>query len=166
MTTTFPPKALSLPPSVRGCYASPPTGRLARSRISCRPSTPGSRARSSDRSGCSRPSTRWCSTPIRRRARALGRKRVATPYLGLVNYTSNLRRLGFTDEDLDDGGSDRLVDALVAHGTAEQVAAQLQAHLDAGADHVCVQLLTEGKSDALPGYAKLARGLGLDGLTD
>ena len=95
------------------------------------------------------------------KARALGRRRVANPYLGLVNYTSNLRRLGFTDEDVNDGGSDRLVDALVAHGTAEQVAAQLQAHLDAGADHVCIQLLTESGADALAGYAEVARGLGL-----
>jgi probable F420-dependent oxidoreductase len=95
------------------------------------------------------------------RARALGRRRVANPYLGLVNYTSNLRRLGFTDADLHDGGSDRLIDALVAHGTAEQVGAQLHAHLDAGADHVCIQLLTEGGADALPGYAELARALGL-----
>src|SRR5580700_3776015 len=95
------------------------------------------------------------------RGRGLGRKRVSNPYLGLVNYTSNLRRLGFTDDDLADGGSDRLVDALVAHGTAEQVAAQLRAHLDAGADHVCVQLLTEADVSPLPGYAELARGLGL-----
>jgi probable F420-dependent oxidoreductase len=95
------------------------------------------------------------------RARALGRRRVANPYLGLVNYTSNLRRLGFTDADLDDGGSDRLVDALVAHGTPEQVAAQLHAHLDAGADHVCIQLLTDGGADALAGYAELASALGL-----
>jgi probable F420-dependent oxidoreductase len=97
------------------------------------------------------------------RARKLGRKRVANPYLGLVNYTSNLRRLGFTDEDLADGGSDRLIDALVAHGDAGQVAAQLSAHLDAGADHVCIQLLTEADVDPLPGYAELARGLGLAG---
>ena len=95
------------------------------------------------------------------RARALGRKRVSNPYLGLINYTSNLRRLGFGDDDLADGGSDRLIDALVAHGSAEQVAAQLAAHLDAGADHVCIQLLTEGGADALAGYAELARGLGL-----
>jgi probable F420-dependent oxidoreductase len=95
------------------------------------------------------------------RGRGLGRKRVSNPYLGLVNYTSNLRRLGFTDEDLAGGGSDRLVDALVAHGTAEQVAAQLRAHLDAGADHVCAQLLTEADVSPLPGYAELARGLGL-----
>jgi probable F420-dependent oxidoreductase len=97
------------------------------------------------------------------RARTLGRKRVANPYLSLVNYTSNLRRLGFTDEDLADGGSDRLIDALVAHGTAEQVAAALTAHLNAGADHVCVQLLTEAGANPLTGYAELARGLGLAG---
>jgi|SRR5271165_2024174 len=95
------------------------------------------------------------------RARALGRKRVSNPYLRLVNYTSNLRRLGFTDEDLSNDGSDRLIDGLVAHGTAEQVAAQVGAHLDAGADHVCLQLLAEGGADPLPGYTELARGLGL-----
>jgi probable F420-dependent oxidoreductase len=95
------------------------------------------------------------------RARKLGRRRVENPYLGLINYTSNLRRLGCTDDDLADGGSDRLVDALVAHGSADQVAAQLRAHLDAGADHVCVQLLTEPDADPMPGYRAVARGLGL-----
>lgn len=95
------------------------------------------------------------------RARELGRRRVSKPYLHLVNYTANLRRLGFTDEDVADTGSDRLIDALVAHGTPQQVAAQLRAHLDAGADHVCAQLLTDGAADPLPGYADLARGLGL-----
>jgi probable F420-dependent oxidoreductase len=95
------------------------------------------------------------------RARALGRKRVTNPYLHLVNYTSNLRRFGFTDADLTDGGSDRLIDALVAHGTAQQVATQVGAHIDAGADHVCIQLLTYADADPLPGYADLARGLGL-----
>jgi len=106
------------------------------------------------------------------RARALGRKRVTNPYLHLVNYTSNLRRLGFSDEDLavaastgtgsTDGGSDRLIDALVAHGSADQVAAQLTRHLEAGADHVCIQLLTETDGDPLPGYTELAGALGLD----
>jgi probable F420-dependent oxidoreductase len=95
------------------------------------------------------------------RARALGGRRVRTPYLGLVNYTSNLRRLGFTDEDLANGGSDRLIDALVAHGSPEQVAARLTAHLDAGADHVAIQLLTEADADPGPQYAELARALGL-----
>ena len=89
----------------------------ARSRTSCRPSTPAWRARSSARTGCSRPSTRSVLDADPERGRALGRKRVSNPYLHLVNYTSNLRRLGFTDEDLADGGSDRLVDALVAHGS-------------------------------------------------
>jgi probable F420-dependent oxidoreductase len=95
------------------------------------------------------------------RARKLGRRRVQNPYLGLVNYTSNLRRLGFTDEDLADSGSDRLVDALAEHGSAEQVAGQLRAHLDAGADHVCIQLLTESDADPMPGYGALAQALGL-----
>ncbi len=95
------------------------------------------------------------------RARALGARRVRVPYLGLVNYTSNLRRLGYTDADLAGGGSDRLVDALVAHGSPEQVAAQLTAHLTAGADHVCIQLLTEADADPVPQYAELANALGL-----
>jgi probable F420-dependent oxidoreductase len=101
--------------------------------------------------------------PDPERGRALGRTRVQNPYLHLVNYTSNLRRLGFTDEDLADGGSDRLIDALVAHGQPGQVAAQLSAHLDAGADHVAVQLLTDGDADPMPGFADLASALGLQG---
>jgi len=99
--------------------------------------------------------------PVPSSARKLGSRRVRVPYLGLVNYTSNLRRLGYTDEDLSGGGSDRLIDALVAHGTAEQVAAQLAEHLGAGADHVCVQLLTRGDTDPVPQYTDLARALGL-----
>ena len=95
------------------------------------------------------------------RARALGGKRVRNPYLGLYNYTSNLRRLGFTDEDLAGSGSERLIDALVAHGSPEQVAAQLREHLTAGADHVCVQVLTDSGADPMAGYADLAGGLGL-----
>jgi probable F420-dependent oxidoreductase len=57
------------------------------------------------------------------------------------NYANNLRRLGFTDDDLANGGSDRLVDAIVAWGTVDEVVARVQAHLDAGADHVCIQAL-------------------------
>lgn len=94
-------------------------------------------------------------------ARELGGSRVSRPYLGLVNYTSNLRRLGYTDADLSGGGSDRLIDAVVAHGSAEQVAARLTEHLGAGADHVCVQLLTRADADPVPQYAELARALGL-----
>jgi len=95
------------------------------------------------------------------RARAIGRPRVRNPYLGLVNYTSNLRRLGWTDEDLRDGGSDALIDALVAHGSAGDVAAQLSRHLDAGADHVAIQLLTGPDDDLLARYGQLAQALNL-----
>jgi len=95
------------------------------------------------------------------RARAIGRKRVQTPYLGLVNYTSNLRRLGWSDEDLSGGGSDALIDALVAHGSPGQVAAQLTEHLDAGADHVCLQLVAAAGADPRDGYRQLAQALAL-----
>lgn len=66
-------------------------------------------------------------------------------YLGLPNYWNNLLRLGFTEEDRADGGSDRLVDAIVVWGTADDVAARVKAHHDAGADHVCVQVLNEDR---------------------
>jgi probable F420-dependent oxidoreductase len=93
------------------------------------------------------------------RARALGRPAVANPYLGLSNYTNNLRRLGWSDADLADGGSDALIDALVAHGTAADVAARLQQHLDAGADHVAVHLLTRDDEDAEATFTTLAGAL-------
>ena len=60
-------------------------------------------------------------------------------YLRLTNYTSNLLDRVFSEEDIADGGSDRLIDAVVPHGTADEVAAAVQEHIDAGADHVCVQ---------------------------
>jgi probable F420-dependent oxidoreductase len=93
------------------------------------------------------------------RARAAAREMLGT-YLGLRNYTTNFRALGFTDADLADGGSDRLVDALVAHGDAAAVAARLTAHLDAGADHVCAQVLPAG-DDPLPALRELAGALHL-----
>jgi probable F420-dependent oxidoreductase len=97
-----------------------------------------------------------------RAARAVGRPRVHRPYLGLVNYTSNLRRLGWTDEDLAGEGSDALIDALVARGNPDQVAAQLREFIDAGADHVCVQLLHASENaDPVPGYRQLAAALEL-----
>jgi probable F420-dependent oxidoreductase len=95
------------------------------------------------------------------RARRLGRARVSRPYLGLVNYTSNLRRLGWSEADLAGGGSDALVDALVAWGSGDQVAARLDEHFAAGADHVCAQLLTEADADPSEGYRELAAALGL-----
>ena len=93
-------------------------------------------------------------------ARALGRTTVR-PHLGLVNYTSNLRRLGWTDDDLSGSGSDALIDALVAHGSPAEIVARLTRHLDAGADHVCLHLITEEDTDPLPGYRALAPALGL-----
>ena len=94
-------------------------------------------------------------------ARALGRPAVDRPYLHLRNYTSNLKRLGWTDDDLADGGSDALIDALVVHGDAATVAAGLRAHLDAGADHVCLQLLTAPGADPVPDLRALAEALQL-----
>jgi probable F420-dependent oxidoreductase len=94
-------------------------------------------------------------------ARALGRPVVDRPYLHLRNYRANLRRLGFTDADLADGGSDALIDALVVHGDAAAVAAGVTAHLDAGADHVCLQVLTAPGADPLPDLRALAAALSL-----
>jgi probable F420-dependent oxidoreductase len=100
-------------------------------------------------------------SPDAGQARAIGRSRVERPYLGLANYTANLRRLGWTDADLSGGGSDALIDALVAHGSAAQVAARLTEHLDAGADHVSIQLLTPPGAGPDEGYRELAGALGL-----
>ena len=94
------------------------------------------------------------------RARALGRTTVQ-PHLGMVNYTSNLRRLGWSEDDLSGDGSDTLIDALVAHGSPAEIAGQLTRHLDAGANHVCLHLITEQGTDPLPGYRALAPALGL-----
>jgi probable F420-dependent oxidoreductase len=96
------------------------------------------------------------------RARDIGRPRVQNPYLGLVNYTSSLLRLGWSEADIANGGSDALIDALVLHGSADQVAAGLREHLAAGADHVVIQLLTKDDGEFLvPGYQELATALGL-----
>lgn len=64
-------------------------------------------------------------------------------YLGLPNYVNNWKRQGFTDDDIANGGSDRLVDALVVWGDEQVIAARVQAQIDAGADHVCIQALTK-----------------------
>ncbi|MEV0293251.1 LLM class F420-dependent oxidoreductase [Nocardia sp. NPDC050710] len=86
------------------------------------------------------------------RARAVGRP-VLGLYLGLENYVANLRRLGYTDDDLAQPGSDRLVDALAAHGTPAAVAAAVLSHLDAGADHVAIQALNADYLAALRALA-------------
>ncbi len=75
------------------------------------------------------------------KAREIARAHLAT-YLGLPNYSNNWKRQGFTDDDIANGGSDRLVDALVVWGDEAAIAARVQEQRDAGADHVCVQVLT------------------------
>lgn len=93
------------------------------------------------------------------KARAVGRKALGI-YLNLANYVNSWKRLGFTDEDVAKPGSDRLVDAVVAYGTPEAIAARLKEHVDAGANHVPVQVLTT--PDKLVGaLAELAGPLGL-----
>jgi probable F420-dependent oxidoreductase len=85
----------------------------------------------------------------RARARALARHHLANPYLTLPNYARNFLRLGFSEDDLVDGGSDALVDAIVAWGDAGAVLARVRAHLDAGADHVAIHVIT-GAPEAMP----------------
>jgi probable F420-dependent oxidoreductase len=88
-------------------------------------------------------------------ARAAART-FTTGYLAMPNYANNLRSLGYGDEDLAGGGSDRLVDAVVAWGDAGRVAARVREHLDAGADHVCVQVVGGGDGFPLDDYRSLA----------
>ncbi|WP_024800344.1 LLM class F420-dependent oxidoreductase [Nocardia sp. BMG51109] len=90
------------------------------------------------------------------RARGTGRNMVKM-YLGLTNYVTNLRRLGYSDEDVAKPGSDHLIDDLALHGTAEEIAAGLVAHLTAGADQIAVQALDE---DYLATLRALAPALG------
>jgi probable F420-dependent oxidoreductase len=82
-------------------------------------------------------------------------------YLGLNNYVSNLRRLGFEDADLAGDGSDRLFDQVILHGGETEIAAGVRAHLEAGADHVAVQAIGDG--DQLPALRTLAEALKLHG---
>jgi probable F420-dependent oxidoreductase len=81
-------------------------------------------------------------------------------YLELVNYTTTMKRAGFTEDDLANGGSDRLVDEIVAHGDAPAVAAAVGAHLTSGADHVCVQV-QPADGDVVAGLRALASALAL-----
>ena len=96
-------------------------------------------------------------------ARELARGHMKT-YLTLPNYTNNLRRFGYGDDDLAGGGSDRLVDAIVAWGDASTVAARVRAHLDAGADHVCIQAIgKDPRQLPVREWQELAAELGLSG---
>ena len=88
-------------------------------------------------------------------------RRYAKLYLGLPNYTGNLRRFGYTDADIEGGGSDRLMSDVVPHGPEESLA-RIAGHLDAGGDHVLVQLVGEGGRFAagdLKALAELTAGL-------
>lgn len=93
-------------------------------------------------------------TAARRIARAF------TPfYLSKANYTRNLAWLGYGEDDLEGGGSDRLIDDLVAWGDVDAVTARVAEHLDAGADHVCIQVLTESAGFPLAELRALAPSL-------
>jgi probable F420-dependent oxidoreductase len=83
------------------------------------------------------------------RARELARDALAL-YLGLPNYTRNLLRLGFTEDDLADGGSDRLVDALFAWGDEDRIRERIDSYHRAGADHVALQVVDGGPRESLP----------------
>ncbi len=89
-------------------------------------------------------------------ARAIGRPYVRNPYLGLRNYVNNLLRHGYTEADVADGGSDRLIDDLVRHGSPETIAKGLLSHVDAGADHVAVQVLGPSPEVELTKQRRLA----------
>jgi len=99
------------------------------------------------------------SDPARARELARG---YANTYLNLPNYTNNLRNFGFGGDDIGGGGSDRLIDAVIPWGDIETVASAVRAHHDAGADHVCIQVVTGRPEFPLAEYRELAAVL-LDG---
>ena len=101
------------------------------------------------------------SQPTPKRHAKIGRQTVDF-YLNLSNYLNNWKRLGFTDDDVAKPGSDKLIDAVVAHGSADDIAKRLNEHLDAGADHVTIQVLG-GWDKLLPTLTELAGPLGLKG---
>jgi|SRR5579871_638479 len=82
------------------------------------------------------------------KAREIGRAFLSI-YLGLPNYTNNFLRLGFTEADFQNGGSDRLIDAIIVWGDLKEIETRVRAHQAAGADHVCIQVLT-ADARALP----------------
>jgi probable F420-dependent oxidoreductase len=96
------------------------------------------------------------------RARATARAFLRR-YLEMANYTTSFRRAGYGDHDLRDGGSDRLLDAVFALGGGAEVAARIGALLEAGADHVAIQVVTDPGGDARPTWRELAGHLRLGG---
>jgi probable F420-dependent oxidoreductase len=97
--------------------------------------------------------------PDAEQARAIGREALDF-YFNLTNYTSNWKRLGFTDADVTRPGSDKLIDAVVAHGTADDIAKRLGEYLSSGANHVAL-LVHGGPDKVLPTLSELAGPLGL-----
>jgi probable F420-dependent oxidoreductase len=94
-------------------------------------------------------------------ARRVGRE-TADHYLGLSNYVNNWLRLGFSEDDVHKPGSDRLIDSVVAYGTPDAIAQRLNEHLEAGADHVAIQVLGGWKEETLlPALSKLVGPLGV-----
>ena len=91
-------------------------------------------------------------------ARALARAYAAI-YLALPNYANNLRTLGFGDDDVGDEGSDRLIDAVIPWGDVATVATRVREHLQAGADHVCIQVVADYSAFPLAPYRELAAAL-------
>ena len=98
------------------------------------------------------------------RAREVARSHTRT-YTGLPNYVNNLRKLdpSLTEDDFAHAGSDRVVDSIVAWGTIETVLERVQAHLDAGADHVCIQVVQEDPEPPVRAWRDLSAALGLAG---
>jgi probable F420-dependent oxidoreductase len=91
-------------------------------------------------------------------ARELGRTHLSH-YLSMSNYTDNFLRLGFGERDLLDGGSNQLIDALVAWGDVDAIARRVEEHHEAGADHVCVQVLSGDKLLPMEAWRELAPAL-------
>ena len=97
------------------------------------------------------------SDPVK--ARKIARAFLAL-YLTLPNYTNNFLRFGFTEEDCEGEGSDRLIDAIVAWGDVDAIRSRIHAHLAAGADHVCIQVLSaDPKSLPMREWQELAKSL-------
>lgn len=96
--------------------------------------------------------------------RPIARAAVDDPYLRRVNYRNNLQSLGYSEDQMAAGGSDRLIDDLVIQGDAVHVAEQLRSHRTAGADHVAIQLLSGEDQNPLESYRTLAQALGVRGV--
>ena len=128
-----------LPPSARKCSSSPGSARLGPTPTSSPPTTPRIACQALGRDGLLAVEQGIVFDTDAERARTAARAALAV-YATLPNYTNNWKRLGYTDDDIADL-SDRLVDALIAWGDVDTIAARVQAHRDAGADHVCVQLI-------------------------